>query len=213
MATLTELKATMKKALNDTDLKPEVYARALRPKGLLTTGGRGKNAPQMTVTDCANLLIAIMGSAPAFTAANTVERYRGLHLLRRKPGPRGHRSPRPQRTRNLAEVPLAKIEDIHFFGELVEFLILRSADGSIGRLAAKWPDDTLKPGLSLKVIGPRPAAVLRFPLLKEDQVFVKKELVLAYATDDDASSTPAPGLVRAAEIRPDVLTALGKLLR
>jgi hypothetical protein len=160
----------------------------------------------MTVADCANLLIAIMGSAPAFRAADTVEQYRSLRLQRRRQGPRGRRSAQPQRIRNLMEHPLAEIEDVHFFDQLVEFLILRSADGSIGRLAAGWSGNAFNPGLSLRLIGPRPAAVLRFPMLKEG-------LTLAYAADDDASSTPTPGLVRAAEVREDVLIALGKFFR
>jgi hypothetical protein len=206
MATLTELKDTLEEALKDPALKAEIYARPLRPEGYLTTGGRGSNAPQMTVTDCANLLIAIMSSAPAFRAADTVKLYRGLRLLRRPPGPRGRRSPRIQRTRNLAEVPLTKIRDVHFFGELVEFLILRSADGSIGRLAAGWPDDALDPGLSLRVIGPRPAAVLRLSM-------PERNLTLAYGADDETPSTPTSGLVRAAEIHEDVLIALGELFR
>lgn len=206
MPTLTELKAEMERALNDPQLKAEIYARPLRKAGLLTTGGRGPSAPQMTERDCANLLIAIIGNAAAIRGPETVKQYRSLHMLRRRPGPRGHRSTRPRKVKDLSSLPLARIREAHFFGELVELLILRAADGSIKRLASKWKGGPGKSGLSLRLIGPRPAALLRMPMLDEN-------MILSYAGEDQTPPTPSAGLVRAMEVHEDVLIALGALFR
>ncbi len=206
MPTLTELKTAMERALNDPQLKAEIYARPLRKAGILTTGGRGPSAPHVTECDCANLLIAIMGDAPAIRGPETVEQYRSLSLRRRRPDHRGHRSTRPQRVRDPSGLPLTRIGKVHLFGDLVELLIRWAADGSIERLASDSKREPNNPGLSLRIIGPRPGAVLRVPMLDE-------ELVLAYAGEDQSSSTPSPGVVRASEIHEDVLIALGALFR
>lgn len=204
MPTLTELKAEMERDLKDPHLKAEIYARPLRKAGLLTTGGRGPSAPQMTERDCANLLIAIIGNAAAIRGPETVKQYRSLSLLRRRPAPRGHRSARPQKMNDLSKLPLERIWEVHFLGDLVELLILRAADGSIGRLASKWKGGPDSPGVSLRLIGPRPAALLRMPMLDE-------KIILAYAGENQMPPTPSTGLVRATEVHEDVLIALGAL--
>ena len=206
MPTLTELKTEMERALNDPQLKAEIYARPLRKAGILTTGGRGPSAPHVTERDCANLLIAIMGDAPAIRGPETVGLYRPLSLRPRRPGRRGHRSTQPQRVRDLSGLPLTRIREVHLFGDLMEMLIMWAADGSIERLASVWKREPNNPGLSLRLIGPRPGAVLRVPMLDE-------KLVLAYAGEDQSSPTPSPGVVRASEIHEDVLIALGALFR
>ena len=131
MPTLAALKAAMEQALDDPRLKAEIYARPLRTEELLTTGGRGTSAPQVTPRDCANLLIAILGDAPAIRGPETVKQYGSLHLLRKPPGPRGRRSLRPQRVKDLSGHPLDRIREVDYLDDLVVLLILRAADGSI----------------------------------------------------------------------------------
>ena len=204
MPTLAELKTAMERALDDPRLKAEIYARPLRKTGLLTTGGRGTSAPQMTPRDCANLLIAILGDAPAISGPETVKLYRSLQLLRKPPAPRGRRSTRPQRVKDLSRLPLKHIREIDFLGDLVELLILRAADGSIRELASTREGGPGNPGLSLRLIGPRPAAVLWMPMLDKD-------MVLAYGDAQQTSPPRTKGLTRAAEVHEDVLMALGAL--
>ena len=206
MPTLADLKTELERVLGDEHLKAETYARPLRTAGLITTGGRGSSAPQMTARDAAHLFIAILGHAPAAKGPETVEQYRSLPLLRRPPGPRGYRSPQPQKTRNLETLPLRQIRSVHFFGEVVELLIRRAADGKIERLASRWTGGPENPGLSLRLIGPEPAAILRAPMLGKE---MKRPLV--YASEDQSSSATPVGIERASEIHEDVLIAIGRL--
>lgn len=59
----------------------QMVARHLREAGLLSTGARGRNAPAATVTDAANLLIAVNANGCVVKdAPTTVLEYRGLVL-------------------------------------------------------------------------------------------------------------------------------------
>jgi hypothetical protein len=88
----------------------------------------------------------------------------------------------------------------------MEMLILRAADGSIEPLASDWKREPNNPGLSIRLIGPRPGAILRMPMLNEN-------LMLAYASEDQSAPKLSAGVVRASEIHEDVLIALGALFR
>jgi hypothetical protein len=209
MPTLADLKTELERVLKDPHLKVETYARPLRKTRLITIGGRGSSAPQITPRDATNLLIAILSPAPAIKGVETVKQYRSIYLLRRPPGARGDRSTRPQRTRNLEDRSLKDIRYVHFLGDVIELLIRQAADGAMERLAAQWTGGPNKPGLSLKIIGPRPAAVLRVPMLGDNWI----NRTFAYAREDQKESPSTAGIVRASEIYADVLIAIGKLFR
>ncbi len=225
MPTLTELKETLERALNDPDLKAETYARPLRKAKLLTKGGRGWSTPQVKPLDCARLLIAIMAPIPARHAVRTVKEYEALELRRRRPRPRFRRSTRAQLLREdeLAALPLERIGEVQLLGQLVEFLILRAIDGSLGRLRASCQTESGGPVLSLRLVGPATGAILELP---QDQSGGRKrkregrgvgkqsggrKAVLAYGPPGGSPSTPPPGLTRAAEIHEDALIDLGRL--
>ena len=159
MPTLTQLKEALERALNDPDLKAETYTRPLRQAGLLTTGGRGWSTPQVKPRDCARLLIAIMAPMPARHAMRRFKEYEALELRRR------HRA-RLFREDELAKLPLERVDEVRVLGQLVEFLILRAIDGSLGRLRASCQTELGGPVLSLRLVGPATGAILELP---EDQ--------------------------------------------
>lgn len=70
MATAGELIRLTADALQVPEATVTSYHRMLREAGLLTKGGRGRNAPQMSATDVARLLLAMLGSD---ALAETVE--------------------------------------------------------------------------------------------------------------------------------------------
>lgn len=57
-----------------------MYARHLRVARLISTGGRGPRAAQMTATDCVRLLIAIMAADQVKHAVSAVETFWPLEL-------------------------------------------------------------------------------------------------------------------------------------
>ena len=209
MPTLTELKDGLERALADPDLKAETYARPLRKVGLLTTGGRGTSTPQVTVRDCARLLIAILSSLPARHAVKAVKTYEELELRWAPPGERGRRSARayPLPAEGLASLPLERIRDVRLFGQVVEFLLLRAIDGSLERDLGKKSGE---PQLALRLTGPQPGAKLELsPSWSLAGVRTDKPFVY-WRPGQDSPSFPH-GLTRAAEIHEDTLTALGRL--
>jgi hypothetical protein len=209
MPTLTELKKTLERVLNDPDLKTETYARPLRAADLLTSGV-GVRRRSIRVT------------APGLRhAVKTVEEYEALELRARPPGPRGRRSTRAQvlREDELAVLPLDRINEVQVLGQLVEFLIRRTSGGSLERVRASYQSEPGRPVLALRLVGPAKGAILELP---ERPWQPKREgrnvgeqssggKVLAYGPSGGSPSTPPPGLTRAAEIHEDALIALGRL--
>src|SRR5262245_14138883 len=59
-----------------------VYARVIREAGLLTTGARGVNAPQMTPLDGARLLLALVATDKPSLAAHAVRDFGRLASYR-----------------------------------------------------------------------------------------------------------------------------------
>lgn len=57
-----------------------VMTRALRDAGLLTTGARGVNAPDMTFRDAANLTVALLSGEPPSRIKCAAQRYLGARL-------------------------------------------------------------------------------------------------------------------------------------
>lgn len=211
MPTLNELKLAMEQALGDPNLRAEVYARPLRKAKLLTTGGRGSSTPQVSVTDCANLLIAIMAPGYAIHAAEAVKQYRSLELMRRKPaGSRGQRTSRPRMRQDLETLPLDRIREVHLLGQTIELLLLRAADGSLRRQLKEWGNkQSDQPGLSLRLIGPTPAATLRMSMLGEKVTF--GYTIARNASHDRLGQRANAGLVRASEVYDNSIVTLGEL--
>ena len=107
-------------------------ARYAREAGYLSTGARGRNAPRATVTDCANLLIAVNGSGCTVKdAPQAVEMFRNLLC----------HAPHGSRTTTGIGIEYGKIEhdqlrflDRHgsaTFGEILESIIERCIGGEM----------------------------------------------------------------------------------
>jgi hypothetical protein len=79
MATLTELVETVANVEGLDSASVRLIARLVREAGLVTTGGRGPSAGQMTVKDAANLLIAVNATGKVQEAAQTVRSFRRLY--------------------------------------------------------------------------------------------------------------------------------------
>ncbi|CAO3355489.1 hypothetical protein [Azospirillum palustre] len=77
MAKLSELIPTIAATLGMPETAVEAYAKVLRKAGLITTGGRGFGAADMSAKDCGNLLIAIMAGSPTY-AVERVNTYGNL---------------------------------------------------------------------------------------------------------------------------------------
>ena len=210
MAKLSNLMLFMAEILGDPALKPDVYARPLRKEGLLKTGPRGPGAPDMTGEDCINLLLAIMGSAPAYASAKTVRQYRGLVLQGRSVGPRGRRSTRPERTTDLHYEPLEKLDELPYFVEALDLLVIRAVDGKLADKVASWQEDDSReavhgePAVTVQLLGPQPAALIMAPALGH-----KKPLRYAPLGPD----APYGDLVRASQITHQTILRLGEFLR
>jgi hypothetical protein len=212
MPTLTELKEGLEQALADPDLKAETYARPLRKAGLLTTGGRGTSTPQVTVRDCARLLIAILSSLPARHAVKAVKTYEGLELRWAPPGERGRRSARayPLPAEELRSLPLERIGEVRLFGQVVEFLLWRAIDGSIERAIPHSSRNAENHPLTLRLSGPQHGARLELSLSGSPAGVQTDKPLVYWRPDRDSPSFPQ-GLTRAAEIHEDTLIALARL--
>ncbi|MCW0206020.1 MAG: hypothetical protein OJK14_02915 [Achromobacter sp.] len=64
MAKLSDLIETFASALSVPQTTVETYVKTLRKQGLLTTGGRGRGAPDVTADDCAKVMVAMMAGSP-----------------------------------------------------------------------------------------------------------------------------------------------------
>lgn len=80
MAKLSDLIPTLARILPMPEQTVAVIARALRQDRLISTGGRGPGAADMTPDDCANLLLAIMAADQVKDAVDAVHRFRGLTM-------------------------------------------------------------------------------------------------------------------------------------
>jgi hypothetical protein len=78
MAKLSDLIAALSQLLPMPEQTVAVYARLLRQERLLSTGGRGPGAANMSPDDCARLLLAIMAADQVKDAVEAVERFWSL---------------------------------------------------------------------------------------------------------------------------------------
>lgn len=84
MATLSQLVDVVAAVEGIDPERVTAIARAVREAGLVTTGGRGPSAAQMTERDAANLLIAVNTADIARNAPEIVGRYRALESRKKK---------------------------------------------------------------------------------------------------------------------------------
>ena len=75
MAKLSDLIPTLAQVLPMPEQTVAVIARSLRQERLLSTGGRGPGAADMTPEDCARLLLAIMATDQVKDAVRTVQTF------------------------------------------------------------------------------------------------------------------------------------------
>jgi hypothetical protein len=97
-------------------------ARYLREASLISQAGRGRGAAQMSVTDAANLLIAVNGSPTAKASPDTVQAFRSLTCSR------------PQ---EVTGADLLKLRTGAPFGDFLEALI-RAAVPERGHVPLAW---------------------------------------------------------------------------
>lgn len=73
MAKLSNLIEVFADTLSVPPTTVEAYVKALRKQGLLTTGGRGRGAPNITADDCAKVLVAMMAGSPTHAVEKLYE--------------------------------------------------------------------------------------------------------------------------------------------
>lgn len=189
MAKLSGLIPVVAGVLNVPEKTVAIYVRHLRQARLISTGGRGPGGAAMTARDCANLLIAIMGSNYAKDAAETVTTYRSigttsswtrwqlphLHLPALKSLPEGHR-----------------------FGEALDALIESAKEGSL-EVALEAANEKLREvristpaSLNVTVIGPIPVGRISINASEWGEE-------LTYAPPNPWTKTNAPPEIEAAK--------------
>ncbi len=120
MAKLSTLIPICAHVMDLPDRTVAIYARYLREGRLISTGGRGPGGADMTPRDCANLLIAIMGTNLVKDAAKAVPKYRPLVAGRQQ-----------WRLPNMPLPALTRLSEFHQFGVALEALITAAMDGSL----------------------------------------------------------------------------------
>ena len=76
MALLSDLVRVVAKVEGLEEVSVGIFARHAREAGLISQGGRGRSAAQMTVRDAANLLIAVNGCSLAKNVPQAVQALR-----------------------------------------------------------------------------------------------------------------------------------------
>lgn len=120
MARLSDLVFTLSRVLGTPEPRLRLFARHTREGGFITTKGRGTSAAEMTTTDAANLVLAVMGTDTAKEVATTVETFRRL-----VPN---------QLPKNWSKLGIGLVQDLpedHTFGDAMEALIDAAIDGSL----------------------------------------------------------------------------------
>jgi hypothetical protein len=85
MVSSIELSDCIAKALGLPEPTVALHMRNLREEGVLTQGGRGRSAARMSAVDAALLLIASAGSLHPKDSVDTVQKYRDLGRVLRRP--------------------------------------------------------------------------------------------------------------------------------
>jgi hypothetical protein len=133
MALISDLVSAIAEVEGLPEATVSLAARYAREAGYLSTGARGRNAPRATVTDCANLLIAVNGSGCIVKdAPKAVEMFRNLLCH----APHGSRTPRPGLGIEYGAIEHDQLRfiDRHgaaTFGEILESVIDRCIGGEM----------------------------------------------------------------------------------
>lgn len=154
MALISDLVAAIAEAEGIPEARVAVIARYTREAGFLSQGARGRNAPHATLTDCANLLIAVnAGGCVAQDAPQAVELYRGLGSF----APHGSRAiiGRNVEYKDIETAELQFLKRAATFGEILESVIDRFVGGELERFmkdeALKYLDDAYFQRLTAEV--------------------------------------------------------------
>lgn len=129
MAKLSDLIPTLAQVLPMPEQTVAVIARALRKERLISTGGRGPGAADMTPEDCARLLLAIMAADQVKDAVEASQRFWDFpieDLHSRDTMPEDEQDawlPLPDAMRALTQV--------RTFGEMLAGLIAAARDGAL----------------------------------------------------------------------------------
>ncbi len=129
MAKLSDLIPTLAHVLPMPEQTVSVIARALRKERLISTGGRGPGAADMTPEDCARLLLAIMAADQVKDSVEASQRFwefpvEGLHSQDTMPeDEQAAWLPLPEAMRALTQVKT--------FGEMLAGLIAAARDGAL----------------------------------------------------------------------------------
>ena len=129
MAKLSDLIPTLAQVLPMPEQTVSVIARALRKERLISTGGRGPGAAEMTPVDCARLLLAIMAADQVKDAVEASQRFwefpvEDLHSQDTMPEDEQDAwLPLPDAMRALTQVQT--------FGQMLAGLIAAARDGAL----------------------------------------------------------------------------------
>lgn len=85
MAKLSDLIEVFSKTLSVPTTTVEAYVKVIRKEGMLTTGGRGRGAPDITSDDCAKILVAMMAGSPTY-AIGKLQEFGKLRCFSGEPG-------------------------------------------------------------------------------------------------------------------------------
>ncbi|AUC53788.1 hypothetical protein CDO87_11610 [Sagittula sp. P11] len=129
MAKLSDLIPTLAQVLPMPEQTVSVIARALRKERLISTGGRGPGAADMTPEDCARLLLAIMAADQVKDAVEASQRFwefpvEDLHSQDTMPEDEQDAwLPLPE--------PMRALTQVKTFGEMLAGLIAAARDGAL----------------------------------------------------------------------------------
>ena len=131
MATPNELIAMVAKLEGLPEPAVARVAGRLREAGLISQSGRGPRAARATVTDAANLLIAVNAAPVPEDAPKIVAWHRGMVNYRHAPRPEEIGAGGAERAflRDIAFIT----ENLATFGEVFERLLAMAADGALRR--------------------------------------------------------------------------------
>ncbi len=207
MPTPSELKDGLRGALGDPTLEPEIFVRPLREQGLVTKGGRGLYAPQMTPRDCARALIAIMSYRPAAQAVKTVRTYSALtHDARR-----AKRLARPDFMEDPTIWGWDGLSRVAWLEDVVCALIMFGADGTLKRELPLRRKDA-DPRLMLRLYGPYPSASLEVWPAKGSEGKRWRRDYRDHLASEIFPPAPNPStFARVSEIYENTFVALGEL--
>lgn len=136
--------------------------RVLRENGVVTKGGRGRSAAQVTARDAASLLIAIAGASQIKDTISAWHDYANLQAQTAEGGePVGER--KPEWTCAALPPHMKELPAGHSFLDALAALIVTASDGTLSSIIRARDENGLpRPGgVQVDVRGPWPQASIR----------------------------------------------------